>query len=486
MDDAPQVALLLFLYMLQGIPMGLSFGSIPFLLQSKATYTQIGIFTFASYPYSLKLLWSPLVDALFFKSVGQRKSWIIPTQILAGILLVQKSYYIDNWIANPAHIKFLTGIFFLLILLVATQDIAVDGWALTLLSKKNLAYASTCQTAGLNTGYFLSFTIFLALNSPDFCNTYLRSAPQETGVILLSGYTKFWGYAFIISSIALFFLKKEDVVPHKLSDDLGAIKAVYRHLWQLIKLPHMRQLVSMLLVCKIGFAAADAMVALKFLEAGFPKESMALLVLIDFPFEILFAVLAGRWSAAESPLKPWLGAYSFRLALAAIGPLLVFIFPRHVSPLPAWTFFLILGYSLASSFMSTIMFVSQGSFFARIGDSSIGGTYSTLLNTVANLGGSWPKSIVLFLVDRITTSQCIASGTVLVDIGSCVSEDGKAACSSAGGSCDILVDGFYIIASVCFVCGILVFLFLSRTVAQLHKVRDVEWKPTAVTHSPGA
>jgi len=42
------------------------------------------------------------------------------------------------------------------------------GWALTLLSEDNLSYASTCQTIGLNTGYFASFTVFLALNSEAF------------------------------------------------------------------------------------------------------------------------------------------------------------------------------------------------------------------------------------------------------------------------------------------------------------------------------
>jgi len=42
------------------------------------------------------------------------------------------------------------------------------GWALTLLSPESLTYASTCQTVGLNTGYFASFTVFLAFNSEDF------------------------------------------------------------------------------------------------------------------------------------------------------------------------------------------------------------------------------------------------------------------------------------------------------------------------------
>lgn len=50
----------------------------------------------------------------------------------------------------------------------ADANILITGWALTLLSQENLPYASTCQTIGLNTGYFASFTVFLALNSESF------------------------------------------------------------------------------------------------------------------------------------------------------------------------------------------------------------------------------------------------------------------------------------------------------------------------------
>jgi len=79
----------------------------------------------------------------------------------------------------------ITTLFFTLVFFAATQgesrtasphafahplctDIAVDGWALTLLSQENLSYASTAQTVGLNTGYFCSFTVFLAFNSTEF------------------------------------------------------------------------------------------------------------------------------------------------------------------------------------------------------------------------------------------------------------------------------------------------------------------------------
>jgi hypothetical protein len=64
------------------------------------------------------------------------------------------------------------------------QDIAVDGWALTLLPPHHIEYASTCQTLGMNTGYFTSFTIFLALSNAEFCNKYIRSNSTLAGARL--------------------------------------------------------------------------------------------------------------------------------------------------------------------------------------------------------------------------------------------------------------------------------------------------------------
>lgn len=53
-------------------------------------------------------------------------------------------------------------------ILLESDTIRRLGWALTLLSQENLSYASTAQTLGLNMGFFMSYTVFLALNSADF------------------------------------------------------------------------------------------------------------------------------------------------------------------------------------------------------------------------------------------------------------------------------------------------------------------------------
>ena len=95
--DKRAMVLLVALYLLQGIPVGLAFGSIPYLLRSKLSYSQIGIFTLCTYPYSLKLLWSPVVDSCYSPRVGRRKSWIIPVQYTVAVMLWWLSRNIDGY-----------------------------------------------------------------------------------------------------------------------------------------------------------------------------------------------------------------------------------------------------------------------------------------------------------------------------------------------------------------------------------------------------
>lgn len=59
-----------------------------------------------------------------------------------------------------------------------------------------------------------------------------------------------------------------------------------------------------LLIAKLGFIANEAVTGLKLLELGFSKEDLALTVLIDFPFEILFGYYAAKWSSGSKPLQP--------------------------------------------------------------------------------------------------------------------------------------------------------------------------------------
>lgn len=130
--DQRNFLLLVLLYFLQGIPMGLATGSVPFLLKSVVSYSSIGVFSLAAYPYSLKLFWSPIVDAVWTPKLGRRKSWILPIQTVSGFSMVWLGSKVDKMMEYAGQkegngIWSFTWWWFALVFLCATQDIAVDG-----------------------------------------------------------------------------------------------------------------------------------------------------------------------------------------------------------------------------------------------------------------------------------------------------------------------------------------------------------------------
>ena len=378
-QDRRNFLLLVLLYFLQGIPMGLAGGSVPFLLKSSLSYGQIGIFSLASYPYSLKLLWSPIVDAIWSKRVGRRKSWILPIQFCSGFAMLYMGSRANQMMkdaaaADGSGIWTFTFWWFSLVFLCATQDIAVDGWALTLLSPANISYASTAQTVGLTAGHFLSYTVFLALSAGDFADKWFRKIPTHQGLMSLGGYLSFWGWFYLLVTVGLAVLKREER-----NKERDSIAEVYKSMWGVLKLRNIQTIVIIHLIAKIGFQANDAVTNLKLLDKHFSQEDMALTVLIDFPFEISLGYVAGRWSTIYPALDVWAWAFVGRLIAALFAQGVVMMFPAEGTT--TWYLLTVIVSHIFSTFTSTVMFVAISAFHAKIADPEIGGTYMTLLAT---------------------------------------------------------------------------------------------------------
>lgn len=189
--DRANILLLTFLYFMQGVVSGLS-AAMPLLLQNYgATYTEQAHFSVAVWPFSMKLIWAPIIDSLYSKKFGRRKSWLIPTQYLIGVFMLLSSYYVKLWLTcdTKPNILILTLLYFGLNFLAASLDITTDGWAIQLLKRCNIGYIATCNQLGQKTGFFIGFGLFTMLESAEFCNKYLRSIPQTSGIVTLSGET---------------------------------------------------------------------------------------------------------------------------------------------------------------------------------------------------------------------------------------------------------------------------------------------------------
>ncbi|WFD29478.1 hypothetical protein MSPP1_000487 [Malassezia sp. CBS 17886] len=507
-SDQRGMLLLVVLYMLQGVPIGLAFGTMPYLLKAHLSYTDIGTFMLCTYPYSLKLLWSPIVDSLFLArwrvpltrytlSLGRRKSWIVPIQFLVGGMLYWLAGHVDTLVlSDMPNVYLVTGVFTVLIFLAATQDIAVDGWALTLLSDANLGYASTAQTVGINIGYFMSFTVFLAFNSVEFSNKYFRLTPQDDPVLSLAAYLRVCGVVFCAVNTWLLLFQHEHEEQHD-APEMG-LRQVYEVMWRIARLRHVQLLALVHLVAKIGFQTNEAVMGLKLVENGLGREDLALAVLVDFPFQLIFGYMAASWGAGDGgALRPWLLSFVARLIFAAASMGVVYGMPGAHGAVGGAYFALILLTTVLNSFASTVQFVSITAFHTLIADPVIGGTYMTLLNTVSNLGGTWPRYFVLKMVDYFSVSQCgpppevsnaqlqeiVGHTNMSLALRECVSDEGKAQCTAIGGTCTVLRDGYYWTNTICVALGVLALVvFIIPACRRLQKIPPNGWRVPLHAH----
>jgi len=477
--DYHNVALLLVLYTLQGIPMGFS-AAVPLILKERgATFSDIALFSVCSLPFSAKLFWAPIVDSVYSEKVGRRKTWLLPTQLLIGAMMLYVAARMPVWLGEgEGHGKLqivnLTFCYLVLYVCCATQDIAVDGWALTMLKRRNVGYASTCNTIGQTLGYFEAFVLIMALVEP--------------GYVSFSTFTVVHGVLFIVITVFVFAVKREDKV--RPTEEVDSAKTVYYQMAQTMELPAVKELVVILLTWKVSSAVAENLTILKMQEQGMPKEHAAALSLILTPVQSIIPMIVTKFTAGDRPLDLAVHAYLPRTVFAAFsGVVLVYFAPTasfaaakqgHSIIADVWPFYvLMLLLSGVYSVFAACMFVSQMAFFAKVSDPRIGGTYMTLLNTVANLGNLAAKMGVTYAVDMFTWRSCVDHENR--HLGTCeimTGETNDPACALQKGTCTRSVDGYYVVLAGCFVFGVWWWVTFKTKLDKLQTRKQAEWRVT--------
>jgi MFS transporter, PAT family, beta-lactamase induction signal transducer AmpG len=105
--------------------------------------TTIGLFSLASLPYSLKFLWSPMIDRFAFPFLGRRKGWLFMTQIalaaaISGMVFAQPPLGLQLLAFNALVIAFIS----------ATQDITIDAYATDISNASEVGATSATKVLG--------------------------------------------------------------------------------------------------------------------------------------------------------------------------------------------------------------------------------------------------------------------------------------------------------------------------------------------------
>ena len=374
----------------------------------------------------------------------------------------------------PPYVQRLTALFFCLYLLMATQDVAVDGWALTLLSRRNVGLASTVNVVAQTLGFFLAYTGFLTLS--------------DQGWVTLAGFMRFWGCLFVCSAAVVASTREGgyatagggDASKHTsaAAPGDGGVAAVYAHAWRLVRLRSVQRLLLVLLTCRVAFGAADALTTFKLLDAGFTKAQVAYMTTLVAPLNIALPLLIARWTNGDTPWTAFLGAYPLRLAVNLVAALVLARPPTLAGGTGRAGFtLLVVGVLGAQAVVSQVQYVAQMAFFARVSDPSIGGTAMTLLNTVANLGSKWPSSLALVLAEPLTTRASPVTGGEAAR--SCATAAAKEACLAAGGACVVESDAYMPLTLACTLLGVAWLALGRRHVLAMQQLPLDAWLPSA-------
>jgi PAT family acetyl-CoA transporter-like MFS transporter 1 len=155
--------------------------------------------------------------------------------------------------------------------------------------------------------------------------------------------------------------------------------------------------------------AVNSMAYLKLIEKGVNKESLGLLAIPLTPLEIFLPIFISKYTNGPKQLDFFIKSYPYRIIASAL-----IVFWVYVTPLfkdsnnnyPFYYFILCIIINAIHSVTSTMLSVTQTSFFTRICDKKVGGTYMTLLNTISNIGSNWPATLSFYLVDLFTYRAC--------------------------------------------------------------------------------
>ena len=183
--ELPKLFLLVTLYSFQGLPLGFFLSTVPILFKKYLTYSEIGVIMMCTMPFSFKVLWSPFVEFYHIERVGKRKSWIIPTQLIMCCILFYLMNNLEQLLIDK-HVNLVAILLTTLVFVITCQDIAVDSWAVEMLLPQFTTYGSSSQSVGQRIGTFLSTSVFISLNSAEFCAKWIYKKDDNAKSLPLS------------------------------------------------------------------------------------------------------------------------------------------------------------------------------------------------------------------------------------------------------------------------------------------------------------
>ena len=281
----PRLLLILALGFASGLPLALTFGTLTFwLAEEGVSKSAIGLFALVGTAYTLKFLWSPLMDQLslplFTRWLGRRRGWMLFCQLALMITMIGLGQ------TEPALNPGLVALWAVALAFAsASQDIVIDAYRVEILSDEEQGAGAAMIVFGYRVGMLVSGAGAL----------YIASiAPWSTVYIAMAA-------AMGLGVLATLFAP-EPAAPAPLPQIGTAADRATRWLKRAVAEPFLEFLsrpgwlafLAFVLLYKLGDAAVGVMTSPLFVELGFSKTEVAEVVkLFGLAATLIGAFLGG-------------------------------------------------------------------------------------------------------------------------------------------------------------------------------------------------
>ena len=267
-DTLAKLGLFGSLYLSQGIPNGFFRQAAPVIFREKGmSLEEIGLTALLYLPWAFKFLWAPLVDRIYAKRFGRRRSWIVPLQLLTAAFIL----LLAAWTPDSSLI-FLIVVIALINLASATQDAATDGYAVDLLEKSERGWGNGIQIGSFWMGFVLGGGVILVLHAR-------------------LGWTPV--FLFMAGAVALAVapvLLRSEAKPGHLEQ--GGAKLAFG-LGAFLRRPHVKRMLLIIVVYRLADGFIRAMLNPMLVDLGLDMETIGWLVGVIGPLAALLGAVIG-------------------------------------------------------------------------------------------------------------------------------------------------------------------------------------------------
>ena len=316
-----------------GLPLFLTGSTLKgWMTDEKVSLETIGLFSFVTLPYSLKVFWAPFVDRYAPPLFGRRRGWM---------LLMQAGMAVALWMmaGRDPHLGLwpIAGLALAIAFTSATFDIAVDAWRAEALDQKHLGLGNSIHITGYRVAMLVSGGLaFIMAQALDWRRTY-----QFMAILTVLG---------MVGTLVAINTDERARAPRTLGE------AVLEPLRDLLRRPGITLLLAFTVFYKLGDWLAESM-TIPFLMRGmgFTKMEIGTVQKTTAMGAIIVGGLLGGWMLTRMSLRRALWICGFVQAGSVLGFWAMSMLGRHLPLLVAANTLENLAYGMGGSAFAALL-----------------------------------------------------------------------------------------------------------------------------------